>query len=797
VSDIPLTVAHGFQNIKVEDKGRKIPVEIVAAKSVRSHTHQTVRVRALPGSYVTLAAVDNGVLQVSDFKTPDPYSYYYQKKALQVSAFDLYPLLFPELRARLSSTGGDGDLSLDKRVNPMPAKRFKIMSYWGGLKKVNSSGEAQFEFDIPQFNGEVRLMALAFKDEKFGSAENTTTVADPIVLSSALPRFMSPGDTVSVPLTLTNTTARPASAVANISVSGPVKVIGGNTTTLSLNPNSEGRTTFQVVADPSISVARIAVNVTALGEKFKEETEISVRPPSTLQKVSGSGSVAGGSTQRIIIPQSDFIPSSFKYDLIISRSPVAEIADQLRYLVQYPYGCTEQTVSAAFPQLYYGDFADAMGLKGGEKQNANTNVLEAIRKIKMRQLYSGGVMLWDQGHEDWWATVYAAHFLLEARKAGFDVDNSLLETMLSYLTERLKTRQLINYYYNRDQQRKIAPKEVAYSLYVLSLAGRAQVSAMNYYKANAGLLALDSRYLLSAAYAVSGDKRSYTSLLPSSFAGEESVQQTGGSFYSALRDEAIALNALVDVDPGNSQIPVMARHVSSRLKNDRYLNTQEAAFSFLALGKIARSAGKSNVTVELKSNGKTIATIEGKDWKGNNSQIRSNSLDLVTRGNGRIYYSWVAEGISVSGAYKEEDNYIKVRRQFYDRFGRMITGNTFKQNDLVIVELTLEKAYSGPIENLVLTDLLPAGFEIENPRTKELPGMDWIKGASDPVALDVRDDRIHFFVDATDTRQKYYYAVRAVSLGQFRQGPVSADAMYDGSIHSYHGAQTIRVERAD
>lgn len=793
VSGIPLTVAHGFQNIKVEEKGRKIPVEITTQKSSRSNTRQKVRVKAIPGSYVTLAAVDNGVLQVTDFKTPDPYGYYYQKKALQVTAFDMYPLLFPELRGRLSTTGGDGDISLDKRVNPMPAKRFRIMSYWSGLKKANGSGVAEFEFDVPQFNGQIRLMAVAFKDEKFGSSENTTTVADPIVLSSALPRFMSPGDTVTVPVTITNTTAKVANGQASVGVSGPVKIVGANSQTINLRAGSEGRAMFQVVADQKIDVAKITVHVNALGEKFKEETEISVRPPSTLQKVSGSGSIAGGSSQRINIAQNDFLPGSFKYELVISKSPVAEIYNQLKYLVHYPYGCTEQTVSAAFPQLYYGDFADAMRVKNDSRQNANANVLEAIRKIKMRQLYNGAVMLWDgEGTENWWATVYAAHFLIEAKKAGFDVDNSLIETMLGYLAKRLKTRETISYYYNRDQNKKIAPKEVAYSLYVLSLAGRADVSAMNYYKANQQLLALDSKYLLSAAYAVSGDRRSFTQMLPTAFRGEESVQQTGGSFYSALRDESIALNTLVDVDPGNAQIPVMRKHVADRLKADPWINTQEAAFSFLALGKLARAESKSNVSAEIKVNGKTVAKVNG-DWKGTSEQLKSNNVEIVTKGNGRLYYTWVGEGISSTGAYKEEDNYIRVGRKFYDRFGRMITGNTFKQNDLVIVELTLESAYNSPIENIALTDLLPAGFEIENPRTKEIPGMDWIKDESAPVALDVRDDRINFFVNAYYPKQKYYYAVRAVSLGQFKQGPVSADAMYNGEIHSYRGAQTIRV----
>src|SRR5206468_6165111 len=132
-----------------------------------------------------------------------------------------------------------------------------------------------------------------------------------------------------------------------------------------------------------------------------------------------------------------------------------------------------------------------------------------------------------------------------------------------------------------------APKEVPYSLYVLALANRAQISIMNYYKSNPELLALDGKYLLSAAYAASGDRRGYISLLPVSFSGEESVQQTGGSYYSALRDEAIALNALMDVDPGNGQVPFMAKHILQRLKSDPYINTQESAFSFLALGKLA------------------------------------------------------------------------------------------------------------------------------------------------------------------------------------------------------------------
>ncbi len=794
-TDMPLTVAHGYQSLKVEDKGRKMSVEVVAKKTVRSRTSQEVRVKAAPGSYVTLSAVDNGVLQVSDFKTPDPYAHFYSKKALQVNGYDLYPLLFPEIRGRLSSTGGDGDLSMEKRVNPMPAKRIKIVSYWSGIAKANGSGEAVFNVNIPQFSGEVRLMAVAYKGASFGAGENTMTVADPVVISTALPRFLSPGDTVTVPVTLSNTTAKAAAVSAQLKTEGPLKVLGVASQSVNLPANSEGRAVFRIVADPVIAVSKLRVEVNGMGEKFYDETEISIRPASTLQKQTGSGVAKAGSTQTIRIGTSDFIPSSVDYKLVVSRSPVIEWGKHLEYLVQYPYGCTEQTVSSAFPQLYFGDLADGMKKKGVTAMNANYNVMEAIRKIKMRQVENGAVTLWDgEGEAHWWATVYSAHFLLEARKAGFTVENNLLDPMLAYLTNRLRNRETITYYYNRDQNRKIAPKEVPYSLFVLALAGRSNIPSMNYYKSNPDLLALDGKYLLSAAYAVAGDKKSFNGLLPVAFAGEESVSQSGGSFYSDLRDEGIALNALLEVDPANKQVGVMARHVSDKLKTREWLSTQERAFGFLALGKIARTSAQSTATAEIRVGGKTMARVEGGSWTGTKDVLKGNDIEIITKGNGQLYYYWEAEGINATGGYKEEDSYLKVRRQFYDRFGHPISGNTFKQNDLIVIGISLEKSYSGSVENIVITDLLPAGFEIENPRTKEIPGMDWIKDSYSPAALDVRDDRIHFFVDMFNNRQTYYYAVRAVSPGYYRMGPVSADAMYKGEYHSYHGARMVRIE---
>jgi len=252
------------------------------------------------------------------------------------------------------------------------------------------------------------------------------------------------------------------------------------------------------------------------------------------------------------------------------------------------------------------------------------------------------------------------------------------------------------------------------------------------------------------------------------------------------------------VDPENSQILTMTRHVMDKLKTRYWFSTQELAFSVVALGKAAHEAAGSTVTGDIKVNGATVASMNGnpvklgtKDLKGAGGSIPR--IDIATKGNGKLYYFWEVEGISASGAYKEEDSHLKVRKRFFDRYGRAIEGTSFKQNELVIVELSLEKTFNTDVDNVVITDMLPAGFEIENPRTKDIPGMEWIKNASTPTALDVRDDRINLFVDLRNMRQVYYYAVRAVSPGTYRMGPVSADAMYNGEYHSYNGAGTVRV----
>jgi uncharacterized protein YfaS (alpha-2-macroglobulin family) len=793
VSEMPLTVAHGFKNIAVAEPSRKINVQIEAPEKIRSNTHQKIAVKGAPNSFITLAVVDEGILQITDYKSPDPYSFFYSKRALEVKGYDFYANLFPEIKTSVISVGGDG-FDLSKRTNPITNKRVKLVRYWSGIKQTNSLGNAVFEFDVPQFNGELRLMAVNYVNEKFGSAESFMKVADPIVISAGLPRFLSPGDEADVSLTLSNTTRQPMNVKISIETAGALALKSIENGALSIAPNSEARTEFKVMANNTIGNAKVKVKAATNNESFVDETEITVRPAASLQKIFGSGELQAGENKIITLGTNDFIKGTESYTLIVSNSPLASFGKNLAELIQYPYGCTEQITAAAFPQIYFSELSDAIGANKQSTKAASYNITEAIKKIKLRQLYTGGIALWDnEGKENWWASVFAAHFLVEAKQNGYEVEDNFLNKLLLYLESKLRNKEMFKYYFNRGQSKMLAAREIPYSLYVLSLAGKPQQSTMNYYQSNKQLLAADGKYLLAAAYALNGDKSKLNELQANSFSIEVSDKDVSNSFGSDLRDEALALDVLLQVQPDNNQIPVMAKQVAEGLKSRKYLSTQELVFSINALGKLAKRDGANNVTAIVKNNGKLIGEMKNNSLKILPQQLKNNQVEISVNGNGKAYYFWEASGISASGNIKEEDSYLKVRRTFYDRYGRAISNNEFKQNDLVVVGISLENSFGRNIENVVITDMLPAGFEIENPRTKEIPGMNWIKNENYPIYTDVRDDRINLFVNAGKTKQTYYYAVRAVSPGIYKLGILSADAMYAGEYHSYSGSGKVVI----
>lgn len=639
-------------------------------------------------------------------------------------------------------------------------------------------------------------MAVAWTGSSFGSASHNIRVSDPIVISSALPRFLSPEDELDMAVILTNTTGSTARTNTAISVTGPVTVSGTATKSAEISANGESIVPFSLKASRNIGEAKVAVRVTSNGETFVDTVYVPVRAAGGLQVNSDQGRLEPGTTS--LKQDVSYITGTGSGKLLLSRSPLVEFTKSLSDLLVYPYGCAEQTISSAFPQLYYEDFSSMFEQPGSRRPTDPAwNVQEAIRKIETMQLYSGALAYWPGGnYESWWATVYGAHFMQEAIKAGYEVNTNVLQRMYWYIEAKNRERNTIRYYYRDDngllEEKTIAPKEIAYGLYVLAMAGQPDLPGMNYYKDNLSMLAIDSRYLLAAAFLQTGDQQSYRQIIPERFANEQSVAVTGGSFHSFIRDQGIVLNTLLESDPTNAQIDPLARQLSDQLSRSTYLSTQEMAFALLGLGKLLRSESGNTATATVRQGNASLGSFDG-----TNMSIAFNPekgpLDIQVAGSGRVYYFSQTRGLSPSNRVEERDQVLRVRRSYLSRNGQALNTGNFRQNDLVVVRITLSTLDGSTVENVAVSDMLPAGFEIENPRIGDVPELQWVTNAASPDHIDIRDDRINLFATASGTEKHFYYLVRAVSKGRFHQGPVSADAMYNGAYHSYHGSGVIVV----
>ncbi len=430
--DIPLMAGHGFAPLMIEKKSNKLDVVISAPEKIRPKTKQkvTVNTGGERNVFVTLAAVDEGICQVKNYKTPDPYGYFYAKRALETETFDFFKHLLPEPGQRKGrSSAGGGEAELAKRVNPLGVKRFKPLAIWSGILKTDGAGAIDVTLDVPEFNGELRLMALAYKGDRFGSAQRGMKVADPIVITPALPRFLSPNDSTIMPVTAFNTTEKPATLKFEIETSGGVDALV-RSTTLDVGPNQERFVGIPLRTSNRIGKATVRVVTSALGERLETTTEIPIRPVSPFVAESFSGSVDGGNSVTHLVTDT-YLPYGRRSYVTLSPYPVANFAKELKNLLGYPHGCLEQTVSKAFPQIYLRDIAGILAPSALSGGSPTYFVNEAISKVASMQMADGAFLYWPgAGSTNTWTTVYATHFLLEAKKAGYAVPEATLKSAL-------------------------------------------------------------------------------------------------------------------------------------------------------------------------------------------------------------------------------------------------------------------------------------------------------------------------------------------------------------------------------
>ena len=595
-----------------------------------------------------------------------------------------------------------------------------------------------------------------------------------------------------MPVTLANTTKNALTANATVRTTGPLQVVGQSRASASLPAQAESRVSFTLAAPQVIGSAVAEITVAAAGGTYTERVEMTVRPAAGLVPLSGGGVVQADKTATVDFALPQLIPSTRRARLIVSRSPAAQLGRPLSFLLDYPHGCLEQTVSRAFPQLYYTDLVRELSssLSGGPNLSVYY-VREAIAKLQSMQRPDGGLSMWPGSGDDSysWGSVYAAHFLHEAQRAGYDVAPSVQQRLDDYLTAIASKHELEKLWWGDNSVGTLTRREIPYALYVLALRGKPQTARMNFYKSRPELLTPDSRYLLAAAYALSGDPAAAGYVLPQAL-GKLSRAESGGSLGSPIRDRALALLMLQEVNAQHGQIPALARELSRQVNDSRWLSTQEAAWAFLALGKVARASTDARATVSAA--GQELGELPSRGELNLSKDLAGRSVQIAAS-RGPIYYFWQAVGIGATNAVDEQDNGLRVRRAVYDRSGNLVMGGRYAQGDLLVVKLSVEALGIDRLENVVVSDLLPAGWEVENPRIREVPGMAWVK-ADSPRHTDLRDDRVNFYADLSGGKvYEFAYVVRCVTQGTYQQGAATADAMYRPDYRSASGAGRIVV----
>ena len=776
---------------------------------------------------VCIAAVDEGILALTDFQTPNPHDFFYRQRGLKTRSFDLYSGILPEIASVTdnSSTGGDGALraSQKKRINTGSIKRVKPVSLWSGFVKTDGNGRGTVQFKVPQFNGKLRLMAVAFAGADYGATEAYLIVREPIVLTPTFPRFLAGGDKLRVPVTIFNGTGEDGEFNVKLQAEGDLQLLSASPTNIaemplqnapgppsqppsreiSVNKSVDVGTEAQVFFDIRVQDAIGEVNFNLSAHGNAEMTQIDVQLPlrSTAPPITktGQGVVRAGKPVDFIFP-ADLIPNSSEFSLTLSPFPNITFADSLRYLVRYPHGCLEQTTSKVFPLLYFSDLARSVEPMLAGDDLVNYYITSGITKLESMLTWSNHFAYWPGGtYVNPWSSIYASHFLVEARKAGYEVADRVYDAMLDGLREQAK--------FSPNTENQDNPKEIkanialaTYASYVLAAAGQPDRGTMNYLK-NRGLSGLSdySHFQLAGAFALSGELETALSMLPVSVSlnvnGKNNTQwETGGTLNSPIRAQAIMLDMLAEVNENHPSIPMLVKNLRDAASDgNRWATTQDNAFAFLALGKIMKKQMDRNYTGTLKLNGEHFADFDATQVRYTDDAWDGGRVQLSVQGEGSCYYYWSAFGIQRGSFVEEYERELQVSRRYLNKDGENLA-RQFVHGDLIVAEITV-KALTANLENVVVVDMLPTGFEIENPRLESRAGIPWLKAQDfKPDYLDIRDDRLIFFGTFPRQRErKFYYALRAVTQGEFTLPPIAAEAMYDATKSTVTGSMRIEV----
>jgi hypothetical protein len=790
-NDRPIRL-YGLVPITVTDPATILNPEITAAKEWRPKSSVEVKVKESGGKSMTytLAVVDEGLLGLTRFQTPDLHERFFAKEALGVRTFDLYQYVLGSLNGefgKVLAIGGDG---MAGNEEDQTANRFEPVVRHLGPFRLAGGKTATHKISLPNYVGAVRVMVVATGKRAYGSTSERIPVVQPLMVLPTLPRVLGPGERVDMPVNVFAMNDKVKNV--NLSVTEASGLVRIPTSKSAVTFSKAGNQTrfFPLEVGSKVGIARFQVSGSGNGEQASQEIEIDVRHPNEVVSRANTIALAPGETKTI--PYQNFgVGGTRGAALELSALPGMQLDRHLRFLLQYPYGCAEQTISPAFAQLYLDRVTE---LTPEQEQRRKNNVKAGIDKLRNFQTGGGGMAYWPGDRDPHpWATTYALHFLTEAGRAGFNVPMDLRDKLLKFQAKVAGSwRETSDPFYDSNDQRR---RDQAYRLYTLALAGKAELGAMNRLKTKVAELPATAVYQLAAAYALAGQAAAGKSLMAGQSATVKPYRELGYTFGSDIRDMAMILEAQLAAGEEAAASKQVFR-LAERIGNRSWLSTQEAAFAFVAIGKMS-AVDDREMTADFTSP-TGARTAVGADNAVYNIELPADgataSFTLKNTGKATLYATVVTSGKPAPGEEKVVNENLVLNVQYTDEYGKAVdvsklpSGTDFIANYTVRNPGTLGMNY----RQLALRSLLPSGWEVSNDRLAATDASD----AGGYAYRDFRDDRVYTFFDLARGESKTFsLRMTATYPGRYYLPAQTTEAMYANDVKAGVAGMWVEVGR--
>ncbi|XAM00165.1 MG2 domain-containing protein [Phycisphaeraceae bacterium D3-23] len=758
-----------------------------------------------PAAVAHLWAVDEGILLTTAHQTPDAHGFFFALRRGAVRTTDLFADLLPdhERAAGIARIGGDGGGFEDMRRSPVSRPRHDPAVVWRASVPVGPDGTVRATMTMPELHGEMRLMAVVVDGDRYGCAERTLTLSSPVMVESSWPRFAAPGDRFEVPVKMFNNTDTPVAARLGVELDGPLAVDPqALAEPLQIAPNSSATRWLTVTAGgPGPVELRVVAEATgeADGATYRSHQRVSlaVRAAGALQTRSQVVRIDPGEALELD-PLAGMVAGTAHLKLRLGGDPAVELMPAADQLTRYPYGCAEQTVGGLVALLHLPELIDAHASADGSftptgrAEHVRAMVEAGLHRLWGMQTRSGGIAYWP-GHVEpsLWVSAYVGAFLLDADRAGYAVDERFSESLMAYLEAQLNrggsTREL------DDNTRSLICR-------VLTGFGRPQHGWAGALETGVERLDLAGRAHLAACLLELGRRDRAMALLDSGLLTQKINPTTTGRLTSQVRQEAVLLAVLLELDPDHDWVPLLAERLNTQRAQGHWGTTLNNAAALSALAQYQQQSGPPapfTGTVQV-GDAPPVSFDQTQpleiDLHGAEGAVR-----IETAGPGNASVSVVAEGLVEPGDIVEADHNLVVRRRWLDREGDDIDPLALRVGDLVYVELTVRTAEGAPqrhIHNLAIIDALPGGMEVENPRlATSSQDQSYPEISRSYRRTQFLDDRVLLFVSAWPSEATYRYALRVVTPGSFALPPVQGSCMYDPTVSSVNGAGRVEVSR--